>query len=174
MLTSIDAETAARMVEDGAVLVDIRDADERARAHIPGSEHRPLETLKTEGLTADGRPVIFHCRSGMRTKSNADVLFGCTGTEGADLYMVEGGLEAWRRAGLAIAQNRRQPIEIMRQVQITAGTLIVLGALLGWQVHPGFYALSAFVGAGLAAAGVTGSCLMARLLSFMPWNRASA
>lgn len=174
MLKSIDARNAAQMVEQGAILVDIRGADERARAHIPGSEHRPLETLQAQGLQAGGRPVIYHCRSGMRTKSNADMLFGCTGGDGADIYMVEGGLEAWRAAGLAVAENRRRPIEIMRQVQITAGVFILAGVLLGWLVNPGFYGLSAFVGAGLTFAGISGSCLMARLLSFMPWNRAAA
>ncbi len=173
MLKSIDAQTAARMIEDGAVLVDIRDADERARVHIPGSEHRPLEAVRNQGLPA-GRPVIFHCRSGMRTKANEGTLCICPGAGDADLYMLEGGLEAWRRAGFAVTENRRQPIELMRQVQITAGLLILLGMLLGWQVHPAFYGISAFVGAGLTYAGLSGSCMMARLLAMMPWNRAPA
>jgi predicted branched-subunit amino acid permease len=60
----------------------------------------------------------------------------------------------------------------MRQVQIAAGSLVVIGVLLGALVHPGFYALSAFVGAGLVFAGVSGFCGMARLLVLMPWNRA--
>jgi len=38
-------------------------------------------------------------------------------------------------------------------------------------VAPGFYALSAFVGAGLIFAGTTGFCGMAHLLGLMPWNR---
>ena len=46
--------------------------------------------------------------------------------------------------------------------------------LLGWMVHPGFYALSGFVGAGLTFAGATGYCGMAKLLALMPWNRPSS
>jgi hypothetical protein len=42
---------------------------------------------------------------------------------------------------------------------------------LGTWVSPGFYGLSAFVGAGLMFAGVSGWCGMARLLGVMPWNR---
>jgi len=42
---------------------------------------------------------------------------------------------------------------------------------LGALVHPGFYALSAFVGAGLLFAGLTDWCGMAMLLAKMPWNR---
>ncbi len=61
----------------------------------------------------------------------------------------------------------------MRQVQITAGLLILTGIVLGWAVNPIFYALSAFVGAGLTFAGATGWCGMAMLLKTMPWNRTS-
>ena len=62
----------------------------------------------------------------------------------------------------------------MRQVQLIAGALILSGILLGWLVHPGFYGMSAFVGAGLTVAGATGWCGMARLLRIMPWNHVSA
>jgi len=59
----------------------------------------------------------------------------------------------------------------MRQVQITAGSLVVLGIVLAVLYSPWFMALSAFVGAGLVFAGVSGFCGMANLLAFMPWNR---
>lgn len=55
---------------------------------------------------------------------------------------------------------------------MAAGGLILMGAVLGTVVHPGFYGLCAFVGAGLFLAGATGFCGMARLLAVMPWNRA--
>jgi hypothetical protein len=56
-------------------------------------------------------------------------------------------------------------------VRIAAGLLVLLGALLGWLVHPAFVALSAFVGAGLVFAGLTDTCGMGLLLARMPWNR---
>jgi rhodanese-related sulfurtransferase len=60
---------------------------------------------------------------------------------------------------------------MMRQVQIAAGSLVLIGVGLGAAVHPGYYALSGFVGAGLVFAGATGTCGMARLLALAPWNR---
>jgi rhodanese-related sulfurtransferase len=60
---------------------------------------------------------------------------------------------------------------MMRQVQIGAGSLVLLGVLLGLLVHPGFLAIAAFAGAGLTLAGATGFCGMARLLAVAPWNR---
>jgi predicted branched-subunit amino acid permease len=49
---------------------------------------------------------------------------------------------------------------------------VVVGVILGSLLNPGFYAIAAFVGAGLVFAGITDSCAMAMLLARMPWNRA--
>jgi len=73
--------------------------------------------------------------------------------------------------GLPVVTNRRQPMELQRQVQIGAGSLAFVGTLLGLFVSPWFLAVPAFVGAGLITAGVTGFCGMARILRRAPWNR---
>lgn len=159
---------ARQLVSEGAMLVDIRGADEFARVRLPGAENRPLGDL---GQIGHGGPVVFHCRSGMRTAANADRLARtCTG----DSYIVEGGLEAWRAAGLPVEETKGAPLEIMRQVQITAGMLVLLGVILGLLVAPAWFGLSAFVGAGLTFAGITGWCGMANVLGMMPWNRRGA
>jgi len=167
-LPTIDAVRAKCLIDDGAVLVDIREADEHAREHVPGVRHHALSKLSAID-TADARAVIFHCRSGARTAANASRLAGAAG---CDAYVLEGGIDAWKKAGLPVTTDTRQPIEIMRQVQITAGSLVVLGVVLGIWVAPAFLALSAFVGAGLVFAGASGWCGMAKLLGLMPWNRA--
>lgn len=163
------AETQAA-VDAGARLIDIRSADEHAREHIPGAINVPLERIND--LPHDGGPIIFLCKSGMRTAANAVQLGGAAG--GVPAYILDGGIEAWRQAGQPTVLDRSQPIEIMRQVQITAGALVLTGVLLGLLVAPGFFGLSAFVGAGLMFAGLTGWCGMARLLAVMPWNRRAA
>ena len=48
---------------------------------------------------------------------------------------------------------------------------VLAGVLLGTFVHPGFYGLSGFIGAGLVFAGVTDWCGMGLLLARAPWNR---
>jgi hypothetical protein len=93
---------------------------------------------------------------------------------GCRVLLVEGGLPALRAAGMPVAEDKRAPMPIMRQVQITAGSLVLLGAVLGALVDPRFYALSAFVGAGLVFAGIMGLCPMANFLALMPWNRRTA
>ena len=72
------------------------------------------------------------------------------------------------RLGDAFAKASFQRV---RQVQIAAGGLVLLG-LIGSQVlAPAWIALSWLVGAGLVFAGISGFCGMARLLAMMPWNR---
>jgi rhodanese-related sulfurtransferase len=111
---------------------------------------------------------VFHCRTGNRTAANAGVL---RAKDCPEAYALAGGLEAWKAAGLPTEIDRRAPIELFRQVQIAAGSLILIGLLLAALVSPWFVALSAFVGGGLIFAGVTGTCGMARLLGIMPWNQ---
>lgn len=169
-LRGVDAATLKRWLdEDKAVLIDVREVDEYVREHIPGARLVPLSAFDPADFPRDQDKIgVFHCASGNRTCQAADRLLA---TGFADVYHLDGGIGAWKKAGLPINLNRRMPISIMRQVQITAGSLVVLGALLAVLLSPWFIALSAFVGAGLVLAGASGHCLMADMVSFMPWNR---
>lgn len=167
-LPTLSPAEARRLVDSGARLIDIRGRDEFARVRAPGAENRPLDEL---GPVEGDAPVVFLCRSGMRTAGNAGKLAGCCSGEA---YILEGGLDAWKAAGLPVEEDRGQPLELMRQVQIAAGTLVLFGVALGFLVAPALFGLAAFVGAGLVMAGATGWCGMARLLALMPWNQRTA
>ncbi|MBR0943585.1 MULTISPECIES: rhodanese family protein [Bradyrhizobium] len=170
-LPAIKPAEARRLLDSGALLIDIREVDEHAREKIPGARHLPLSKLDEIDLAVhQGKPVIFHCKSGARTQTNAPRLARKLG-DACEAFIVEGGLDAWRKAGLPVVTDRRQPLELQRQVQIGAGSLAVTGTLLGLFVSPWFFAVPAFVGAGLIIAGVTGFCGMARILMRAPWNR---
>ncbi len=158
-----------RLASGRAVLVDIREPDEFARHHIAGAQSQPLSQWERAHLTIDpDADVIFTCRSGMRTAGACDRLAArVTG----EAYVLDGGLDGWSKAGLPVETNAQAPLEIMRQVQIAAGSLVLIGVLLGWFVAPAWFGLAAFVGAGLTFAGISGFCGMARLLMLMPWNR---
>ncbi|OWT60146.1 rhodanese family protein [Candidimonas nitroreducens] len=168
-LKSITPEAAQALLDQGAVLVDIRGADEYARERIGKARHIPMQQLAGGAQRLDGATaVIFHCRSGARTRANAQALQACAK---CDAYMLEGGLDAWKKAGLPLEIDKSRPLELQRQVQIAAGSIVLLGAILGAVASPWFHLLSAFVGAGLVFAGISGFCGMARVLTKMPWNR---
>jgi hypothetical protein len=80
-------------------------------------------------------------------------------------------MAAGEEAGVTTIASETTSLE--RRVQIVAGSLVLLGILLAWLVHPGFVALSAFVGAGLLFAGITDICGMGLLLARMPGNQCS-
>jgi rhodanese-related sulfurtransferase len=166
-LTAVEPEEAERLIAAGAKLIDIRDADEHARERISGATNQPLARI--EQLASHSGPVIFHCRTGMRTQNNADRLAAASGN--SPCYVLAGGIDSWRSSGRLTIVDRRQPLEIMRQVQLVAGGLVLLGVVLGFLVSPFLLRLSAFVGAGLMMAGATGWCGMAKLLQHLPWNR---
>ena len=168
-LPTISPKDAKRLIDQGGTLVDIRNADERAREVIPGARHSELGTM-TE-LSDAQAPIIYHCRTGMRTGQNAGRLRAAAPCEA---YILEGGLDAWREAGLPVYTDASQPIEIHRQVMIGAGGLVILFVLLGAFVSPVFYGFAGFIGAGLVFGGATGFCGMAKLLAVMPWNRSPA
>lgn len=162
------------LMVQGAQLIDIRSADEHAREHIAEARHMPLDQFPASGgLPVTASVVIFHCRSGQRTRMNAAKLEAACNAARGDIktYILEGGLDAWKSAGLPVVQDASQPLELQRQVQIAAGTMILLGFVLGMTISPWFHLLSGFVGAGLVFAGVSGFCGLARLLVRMPWNR---
>lgn len=169
-LTPLSAFAARDLLQAGAWLVDIRDLDEHIRVRVDGAISLPLSEINASALIASAHTpgVIFHCRSGTRTASQSSALASCAP---CNAYVLEGGMEAWAKAGLPLLVDKRQPLPIMRQVQIAAGSLVLIGVLLGAVASPWFHALSGVVGAGLIFAGVSGFCGMARVLSRMPWNR---
>lgn len=172
-LPTLSPTEAKRLLDQGALLVDIREADEHARENIPGARLAPLSRLDQADLALpESQRVIFHCKSGARTQANAARLAGKVGSA-SEAFIVEGGLDAWKKAGLPVTVDRRQPLELQRQVQIGAGSMVFLGTMLGLFVSPWYFAIPAFVGTGLTVAGVTGFCGMARILKKAPWNRAA-
>ena len=160
-----------RLHADGARLIDVRTPGEHRAEHVAGAELIPMDELDAAAIASRARaPIWLLCRTGRRARDVGEKLLAA----GADdVRVVEGGLEAWREAGLATVRGKGA-ISLERQVRIAAGALVLLGVALAWLVHPAFIAVAAFVGAGLVFAGVTDYCGMAMLLAKLPWNRRRA
>ena len=174
---SVSPEELNRMITSGSKveLLDVRTAGEFESAHVPDARLIPLDELDAGAFLKErgeaDRPVYVLCQSGGRARKAIEKLEqagfgGCV--------LVEGGTQAWIDAGLPVTRDAVGVISLERQVRIAAGSLVLTGVLLAYFVHPGFIALSAFVGAGLVFAGVTDWCGMGLLLAKMPWNQKSA
>ena len=159
--------------DQGATFIDIRQREEWKREHIDGARSLPLDDLTAESLQlrADDT-VVFYCQSGMRTRNAQEKLIAAAAP--ANAVIMQGGLSAWKAAGYATQVDKSQPLPLMRQVQIVAGTLALGGTLAGALLNPLFYIVPGFVGAGLLFAGISGWCGMAKLLNVMPWNKGAS
>jgi rhodanese-related sulfurtransferase len=168
--------TPVELVEQcqgGAIdLIDVRTPAEFGHVHVAQARNVPLDRLDPAAIMAAraaGKPLYVICQSGARGRQACEKLLAAGLT---DVWNVAGGTAACQQAGLPVVCGRKA-ISLERQVRITAGSLVLLGVLLGWLVHPAFFVLSAFVGAGLVFAGITDTCGMGLLLARMPWNRCS-
>lgn len=161
-------------VPAGGYLIDVRTPGEFAAVHAQGARLVPLDGLNplkvVESLGRGEDTLYLICKSGRRARMAAEK-FVASGYK--NVAVVEGGTDAWLAAGLPTVRGKGV-ISLERQVRIAAGILVLGGVVLGWFVHPAFYGLSAFVGAGLAFAGITDTCGMAMVLSKMPWNARAA
>lgn len=129
----------------------------------------PLDRFDAAGVAATipaGATVHLLCKSGARAAMAAQQLAAA----GCPCVVVEGGTDAWAGAGLPVVRGKRA-VSLERQVRIVAGLLVLTGVVLGYTVHPYAFGLAGLVGAGLAIAGITDTCLMGMLLARMPWNR---
>lgn len=67
---------AHQLVEEGALLVDVRSPGEFAGGHLPAALNVPLPELNTRAaeLAKKGKAIVVYCASGMRSASAARVL----------------------------------------------------------------------------------------------------
>lgn len=160
-----------RAAGDPCLLLDVRTPMEHRAVHAEGVELHPLDRLDPAAIAtrAAGAPVYVFCQSGGRATIATERL-SAAGVP--NCAVVAGGTEAWTAAGLPVVRGKAgMPLE--RQVRIGAGSLVLLGVVLGATVHPWAFTLSGFIGAGLVFAGVSGWCGMGLLLARMPWNQVS-
>lgn len=65
----------SRLLQEGAVIVDVRSSGEYSQGSSPGSINIPLDALKTRSGELDrNRPVILCCASGTRSGMAAGIL----------------------------------------------------------------------------------------------------
>ena len=171
MIKTITAtELATRLKNEKIKIVDIRSADEHNREHIPHSENVHADHINDKLCYTNDDVLVFSCMSGMRTQ-------GCSTNlkklHAKEVLILDGGLNAWKKAGLATNKNDKAPLPIMRQVQMIVGFMVVLGVILGFAINPLFSLISAFFGSGLLFAGITGNCGLAKVLMFLPYNKAN-
>ena len=173
-ITIITPQEFAELCKEGKKvdLIDVRTPVEYREVHVQIARNVPLDQLDPVALmqarsATTNEPLFLICRSGSRSQQACEKFLKAGYS---NVVNIEGGTMACVESGLPVIRGKKM-VSLERQVRIAAGFLVLIGALLGWFVHPAFVFLSAFVGAGLIFAGVTDTCGMGMLLAKMPWNR---
>ena len=169
-LLEFDAHTLKNLIERREVcLIDVREAGEYASDRIPGAKLVPLSSFNPNLIAFDpDQTLVLYCNSGSRSTVAAQKLIAAGFSQVAQL---KNGLNTWKSAGYATEKDQNAPISLFRQVQIVAGSLVVLGTVLGAFLSPWFLILSGFVGSGLVFAGISNTCALAMLLAKFPYNQ---
>lgn len=102
---TVDVKQGASLQSQGALLIDVREPDEYAQGHAPGSTLIPLGQLQKRLLELSARkdkPIALICRSGNRSGVAQKILEKAGFTKTVN---VAGGMNAWARAGLPMAKG---------------------------------------------------------------------
>jgi len=173
-MSIITPQELAELCKDGRKidLIDVRTPVEYREVRVEIARNVPLDQLDAVALMQSrsgsaNEPLYVICRSGSRGQQACEKFLKAGFS---NVVNIEGGTMACVQAGLPVVRGKKA-ISLERQVRIAAGLLVLLGAVLGWFVHPAFIGLSAFVGAGLVFAGITDTCGMGMILARMPWNQ---
>jgi molybdopterin/thiamine biosynthesis adenylyltransferase/rhodanese-related sulfurtransferase len=103
-ISEVDA-TGAQALE-GALWVDVREVDEWEQGHLPNAVLVPRGNLESriERIAPDkSKPVVLYCAVGARSAFAAKSLSDLGYT---DVHSLAGGIEDWKRDGLAIVMPR--------------------------------------------------------------------
>jgi rhodanese-related sulfurtransferase len=100
---AIDVQEAYQRTQNGSLLLDVREPDEHAEAHIPGDRLLPLTEFierYSQELPRE-QEIVVYCRSGRRSAQVVNFLLA----QGYQAVNVTGGIIAWREAELPVVSQ---------------------------------------------------------------------
>lgn len=106
-LIAVDATSAVKLINNDAIVIDLRSADAYGRGHITNAKSVPFDELpaKVESLVQyKDRPLLAVCDAGM-TSTRAVKQLREAGFESA--YGLKGGMAAWTQDGLPVVTGKK-------------------------------------------------------------------
>ncbi|MBT6493794.1 MAG: rhodanese-like domain-containing protein, partial [Planctomycetaceae bacterium] len=160
---TVSPQSLSELCKAGAELdlIDVRTPIEFREVHLDFARNIPLDQIDPAAVMqarngSQDETLYVVCRTGSRGEKACEKFRQAGFT---NVVNVDGGTLACEQAGLPVVRGKKA-MSLERQVRIAAGSLVLIGAVLSWFLHPAFIGLSAFVGAGLIFAGITDTCGM--------------
>lgn len=99
-------EQVQALIDQGALLLDVRELREWAAGHAPQARHIPLgQVVARIKELPEGRRIVTVCRSGARSRRAAALL----ASQGRTVTNLSGGMTAWAAAGLPVVAKGGRP-----------------------------------------------------------------
>lgn len=170
-IKNINPKTLKKWLEKNeAIIVDVREPAEYATKKISGANLIPLAQICKNSLPEyKNKKLVLHCQLGGRSQKACQKLL--SEDKNLEIYNLEGGISAWKNSGYNVESSGKLFLPLDRQVQLTIGLGVLIGSTLTHFVNQNFFILTAFFGAGLTFAGLSGFCGLAILMAKMPWNK---
>ncbi|HEY3772524.1 MAG TPA: molybdopterin-synthase adenylyltransferase MoeB [Solirubrobacteraceae bacterium] len=106
-IAEVDPSEVREQLQNGTLLLDVREAEEWATGHIPGARHVPKSFLESriEGAVTDrGQHVILYCQSGNRSAWAARTMIEDLGF--TNVESMTGGITLWKDRGYGVETPR--------------------------------------------------------------------
>lgn len=152
------------------MIIDIREKNEVKEEKIEGAINLPLsekENLNNFITKFEGKITII-CRSGKRSSM---FVSGLSDDNKAKCTIYEGGILKYSKNNKTI-KGKIINLSILGQALLATSILLIILTGLGVILNSAkYYIFIAFVSVDICCAGLSGNCLMANILSRMPWNK---
>jgi len=106
-VTSVEPTDAVRLINNDAVVLDVRSSEAFSRGHIVSSRNVPMDELEARMdklANLKSKPVIAVCETGTTSNKAVDTLRK-SGFE--SVYGLKGGMNAWSQAGMPVVTGKK-------------------------------------------------------------------
>ncbi len=99
---AVDPREAKELVDQGTMMIDVRELSEWNHGHAPGAIHLPMSRIQEHlHRVPKDEEVVVCCRSGSRSSAVASFL----ASNGYNVINLKGGMAAWHAHGLPVVNS---------------------------------------------------------------------
>jgi thiosulfate/3-mercaptopyruvate sulfurtransferase len=106
-LVSVDPTDAVRLINNEAMIIDLRNTEAYARGHIVNAKNIPFDEFgakRDKVAKFKNRPIVAVCDSGI-SSNKAVASLRKSGFD--SVYGLKGGMTAWTTAGLPVVTGKK-------------------------------------------------------------------
>jgi rhodanese-related sulfurtransferase len=110
-LVNIDPIEAVKLINNDAIIIDLRSVDAFSQGHIVSAKNIPSDELEAKMSSLESmksKPIVAVCAAGM-TSTKAVNTLRAAGFE--SVYGLKGGMGGWSQAGLPVVTGKQTKVK---------------------------------------------------------------